>query len=491
MTQNPLDATNDEATELSGRGMQALERLAKLAAGLFDCTTSVILFNQAGASRIVCGYGLQAHYLSYKWDYATAPYGPGEQHVAPDATAREDLQQSSIFLGGKPVGFFLRTPVKVAEKHTITLIILDTAPKPAPTQGELRLLSEIVALIAEEIGSFEPLLADKSAHVSVAVSMAELIARVEALGLPATLLDRDTRIVAINQAAAQFLRRPAAELIGRTQAEVAPRFIDVFRNFYARAFKDKLSTPAIEISSEDAQGKEQRTHSIVATPLSPIGTDEYFLLVTAEDITKRVEREEQIDAAIQDTKGSLPVPAEPSARFLFDTLVERRTIRSRNEISYLTLRSWRTPLRKYQISALKALKGRVPASFADEIASEVADGVTGLVGTSAFKAIVPIPCGHSQSGDCLSLAIARCLAARLNLPMVQALESARRKGSSHPKKNASRPPMALAHAVKGPVLLVDDVATSGAHLEEAVGLLKPESGSVLSVAWIGGNATGE
>ena len=43
----------------------------------------------------------------------------------------------------------------------------------------------------------------------------------------------------------------------------------------------------------------------------------------------------------------------------------------------------------------------------------------------------------------------------------------------------------LTDKVSGPALLVDDVATSGSHIEEAVKLLRPACGSVLAVAWIG------
>jgi len=39
-----------------------------------------------------------------------------------------------------------------------------------------------------------------------------------------------------------------------------------------------------------------------------------------------------------------------------------------------------------------------------------------------------------------------------------------------------------------PVLLVDDVASSGRHMEEAVGLLRQSAEMVLPVAWIAGNA---
>jgi predicted amidophosphoribosyltransferase len=48
--------------------------------------------------------------------------------------------------------------------------------------------------------------------------------------------------------------------------------------------------------------------------------------------------------------------------------------------------------------------------------------------------------------------------------------------------------MTLATPLQGPVLLVDDVATSGRHIEEATELLRAKGASVLAVAWIGGDA---
>jgi predicted amidophosphoribosyltransferase len=47
--------------------------------------------------------------------------------------------------------------------------------------------------------------------------------------------------------------------------------------------------------------------------------------------------------------------------------------------------------------------------------------------------------------------------------------------------------MTLIEQAPGPVILVDDVATSGAHIEEAVKLLKPGCGAVLAVVWISGD----
>jgi len=116
------------------------------------------------------------------------------------------------------------------------------------------------------------------------------------------------------------------------------------------------------------------------------------------------------------------------------------------------------------------------------------EAVNRIIGRTAFGAVVAMPCGRSSPAHCLSSRVAERLAARLNLPLVAALESERRPGASHPRDNARRPPMRLVDAVTVPVLLIDDVATSGRHLEEATALLQPTSGAVFSIAWIGGDS---
>ena len=80
------------------------------------------------------------------------------------------------------------------------------------------------------------------------------------------------------------------------------------------------------------------------------------------------------------------------------------------------------------------------------------------------------------------------MAAAIGVPVVQALVAPRRPGSSHPKDNARRPPLILSRPVAEPLILVDDVATSGRHLEEAAELLRPHCGALLALAWIGGDA---
>jgi adenine/guanine phosphoribosyltransferase-like PRPP-binding protein len=82
----------------------------------------------------------------------------------------------------------------------------------------------------------------------------------------------------------------------------------------------------------------------------------------------------------------------------------------------------------------------------------------------------------------------RALGLLTGLPVIQAFINEPLDGVSHPKQNLKRPPLKLVRIINDPVLLVDDVATSGAHIEEAVSLLKPACGAVLPVVWIGGDS---
>ena len=77
---------------------------------------------------------------------------------------------------------------------------------------------------------------------------------------------------------------------------------------------------------------------------------------------------------------------------------------------------------------------------------------------------------------------------RLGLPVLLALSIEPASGSSHPKQNIDRPPMKLVRKIEQPVILVDDVATSGSHIEEAIRLIRNASNAIFAISWIGGNA---
>ena len=178
----------------------------------------------------------------------------------------------------------------------------------------------------------------------------------------------------------------------------------------------------------------------------------------------------------------------PTEAFLFDTLVWRPTLLSRNGVSYITVRRWRNSVKEFQIEALRELKKSPSSNFVAACARDLVAGLDGMITGNLYRHVVPVPCSRSGPDACLSVLLAEKLAARLRLTMIEALAIDRAEGLSHPRRNAERPAMRLVEPVPGPCLLVDDVASSGRHLEEGARLLRETAPAILAVAWIGGGA---
>jgi hypoxanthine-guanine phosphoribosyltransferase len=171
--------------------------------------------------------------------------------------------------------------------------------------------------------------------------------------------------------------------------------------------------------------------------------------------------------------------------FLFDTLIKKRTLHSRNGMDYLTLRSWRSQLKSYQISTLISLKQTKPDALVRRCADEIIECVRHVYGDGVITAVVPIPAGSSGDPDSFSVMLAREIATDLNVAFCDILVPQGSRGKSAPIKSAKLKPYVLKEAVSGPILVVDDVASSGAHMERAISALKHNSKAVYGVAWIG------
>jgi PAS domain-containing protein len=477
------------STKPYGRAVQALDRLCDMAASLCNARAAVLLLNQDGVTRVVASAGVIARLRSYAWDFANAPYAPDETLIVPDASGNALLQAVARELGLTDVSYFLRLPIEVASTHVVGLLIFGGAPGAAPDAAKRKLLDQIAELMRQEFASVAKLLTNPSANVTVARTLDEIKREIASCPIGAALLDQKLTIVAMNDRLAAILGGEASRLVGKTHQEVSPPSADALGFLYRRALETRVSPPDFEVVVGGGDEPRQ-VFQVIASPFSPIETPAYFIHVTVDEITGRSALEDRLSDEIDSARAG-PRPVEPSMAFLMDTLVQRRTIRARKAVNYLTLRSWRAPVREYQMKALKALKQNIPHAFPESIATEIAGEVQSLVGAAAFKAIVPVPCGHSKGSHCLSVEIARALSVQLNLPVVQAFAPQRVKGVSHPKENVKRPPLQLSRSLSDPVLLVDDVATSGAHIAEAVTLLRPESGSVMAIAWIGGDSAGD
>lgn len=179
---------------------------------------------------------------------------------------------------------------------------------------------------------------------------------------------------------------------------------------------------------------------------------------------------------------------DTSGRFLLSTLSHKTSIRHRNDVAYITLRRWSKPIKNYQLKALTICKADPDSKFVDAIANEVATHVRQIFGGPRFGCVMPVPCGHSKTTDCMAVQIAKRVARILDVPFVDGLEGSNRPGSSHPRKNARLCPPKLKTAQKyDSVLLLDDVASSGRHIELSVLSLQDIAKHITAIAWIGPN----
>lgn len=188
---------------------------------------------------------------------------------------------------------------------------------------------------------------------------------------------------------------------------------------------------------------------------------------------------------VSDVKVADPPTPEPPgvlARFLLKTIVRQRNLRQRDGVSFVTLVRFRAGVREPQLEALKALKCDPPDAFVDAVADDLA-GTARELWDGVFKSVVPVPCGHSGS-DCLAKRLAERVAQKTGVPVMHAFAPLPVSGSSHPRRSAKLPPLQIVETPRDPVLLIDDVVTSGVHLEAAARMLKKEAGAVFPLAWL-------
>ncbi|MGE0714091.1 MAG: phosphoribosyltransferase [Alphaproteobacteria bacterium] len=169
-----------------------------------------------------------------------------------------------------------------------------------------------------------------------------------------------------------------------------------------------------------------------------------------------------------------------------DRLVRRPTIRRRNAVSFLTVRAWRTATRAEDLAAFKAEKKAKTIDVLEAAAADIAGELVAMAAPVPGWSVCCIACGHSRDPECWGKHLARAVGAVIGLPFVEAFEDRLVAGVSHPKENINLPPLAWRTVPQGPVLLIDDLCTSGFHLEEALTLLRGRGLPAIGAAWIGG-----
>ena len=127
-----------------------------------------------------------------------------------------------------------------------------------------------------------------------------------------------------------------------------------------------------------------------------------------------------------------------AAAFLFETLVKKRGLHSRNAVDYVSLRTWRSTVKKYQLGALRALKLEPPKAFVSRAAAEIAASAVQTHGHSVIRSVIPVPPGSSGAKTSLSTMLAEEVARLLGAEYQNVLVPLKpaKLGKSSPHKSA-------------------------------------------------------
>lgn len=170
---------------------------------------------------------------------------------------------------------------------------------------------------------------------------------------------------------------------------------------------------------------------------------------------------------------------------LLSGLVIRPALRSRNEIGYVTSRAWRADAKKSQVKAFKREKAAPTSDLIATAAGEI-EAVLRKYAPISDAVVTSVPCGHSRRPDCFGKRLAQRVSEASGLPFVQVWEDRFCSGVSHPKEFKNLPPLVWKVVPETFTIIVDDIATSGWHLEEALNALRGRGIGSMALAWIGG-----
>lgn len=467
---------------------RALHQLLELVATVANVDHATICFSAGGYTRTISTVGNVARFRSTHRSYKAIPYRSDETVVNCDARESEGLQAILRPSDSLQFCYFLRLPVLVTADYVVALVLFDSKPRLKPDASEMRLITEAAEMIGGYVQNAAAGWAAQPMLPIFPVALNELLNEVFTSNLAIVLVDSNLRIVAASEAATALPESSLHSILEQPNSDLAPVVSGSLAFFLRRAISQGLTTPDLEVVIETNDGRTE-LWSVQASPICTVGSTALYLYITIRFLS-----------GDQHVAGVAPLPAArasqrrgggPTGDFLFDTLVQRRSVRARDGVNYMSLRSWRQPLKEFQVKALKGLKAYPGTEFPKQIGAEIAEEIISLLGTGAFDAVVPMSCGHSKGQQCLSVEIARGVGRSLNIPVVQAFARQYLAGSSHPKQNKNRPALRLVVPVEGSILLVDDIATSGMHLAEAATLLRPHCKMVLPMAWIGGEASDE
>lgn len=171
---------------------------------------------------------------------------------------------------------------------------------------------------------------------------------------------------------------------------------------------------------------------------------------------------------------------------LFGSLVYRPAVFRRNGVGWVATCSWRSGAREEDLVAFKAAKRTLDQRLIEKAGSLMATLAQQLYGVRPADGITCVPCGHSRRPDCFGNRLARAVADCLLLPFLQVHADRFCSGVSHPKEYRKLPPLDQIADPLSTMLVIDDLAVSGWHIEESLLALRRGGASASGLVLISG-----
>lgn len=461
---------------MPGPGDQPLLRILQTAMKLADCPMGMIGVRRPDIFQplVVCGLPLAAYRETLPRSSELAERLIQTVFVE-DAANDPDFAHHAFVVGAPQWRYIANVPIPLGALPLDVVMSCADSRLGHPRRIDLQERLEACAVIAADEFRLLGDVASQSETIVEAQSTSQMREHgVRSASVPMALIDgngivqvmnaRLAAIAQIDSQAARGQRFPA--LFPLDEVLVASRLQDLLAD----------GSPANAIAARLANAP-RRNCLIDMIRVVSIDGNQPMVLCTVTDRTRTM---------VETRRVAAPTPDSPSVvtEFLLTTLIKQRRLLRRGVVPYHALRRWRASVKDAQLAALKALKNDPSDVFVHAVAEEIAATARALYGQETFQAVVAVPCGNSGPG-CLAARLAPAVAGLLDLPHIDAFDPLPPSGGSHPQANVRRAKMHQKSPVDCPVLLIDDVATSGAHLAEAALALKAAGApAVLPMAWL-------
>jgi hypothetical protein len=460
---------------MPGPADQPLMRILRIAMDLADCPMAMLGVRRPDKFQIILSAGISLAefrpYLVRSENIARLLHTP---RLVEDATVEPAFDNHPFVHGPSGWRFIASVPIPLTiDANDLVLNCADTRIGHVRRNNLLPRLEECAAIAADQLQLIGDVASQSERIADMRATSAIRDASILQAGVPMALIGVDGSIALMN-------RRLATLLSAADRRADALNLTDVFpQDGAALTAKLRAILKHGEATSAQAVKLPGSDHILIIDMIRVVSEDAErpMVLCTLTDHSRTFER----SATLPDENVESP---NVVSDFLLATLIAQKRLLRRGPMPFHALRRWRATVKDSQLAALKALKRNPSGAFVTSVGDELATAASALYGKNVMQAVAAVPCGNSGP-HCLASRLAAAVAERLSLPLLEPFEPLPTSGGSHPKGNTRRPAMRLVRPVDCPVLLIDDVATSGAHLAEAATLLK-EAGApaVLPLVWL-------